>query len=317
MIQETIRSPVWFAAFWVEATADPTVPSGTVAIAGAQPKILAKLIPPTPPVTTPPVIPPLTPLPLGTPGAQTGGRQSTATGVTMVANNRGLLFQTLPMWYAGKPSEVDLQKLPMTPQLPSWQSVISVSLLSLDRRYHPRIVNLKPPTSLASAGLPSTTPAPIYVALRPSLQGTSITESGALTINLQWPKSPSGLPVPASWAVVTLTCTRTGVLYGFTGQADVNGDVIVPLTGLPPLPLPTSPADIMTLSVQADIDKSGQTEGSDTDALVALSPTSVLVSGSSTVVSTLPIKRGVVNTAATVGFPVGFTLQAPPPQPSS
>jgi hypothetical protein len=317
MIQETIRTPVWFVAFWVEATADPTVPSGTVAIAGAPPKILAKLIPPTPPVTTPPVIPPLTPLPLGTPGAQTGGVQSTATGVTMVVNNRGLLFQTLPMWYAGKPSEVDLQKLPVTPQLPSWQSVISVSLLSLDGRYHPRIANLKPPTSLASAGLPSTTPAPIYVALRPSLQGTSITESGALTINLQWPKSPKGLPVPASWAVVTLTCTRTGVLYGFTGQADVNGDVIVPLTGLPPLPLPTSPADIMTLSVQADINKSGLTEGSDTDALFALSPTSVLVSGSSTVVSTLPIKRGVVSTAATVGFPAGFTLQAPPPQPSS
>jgi hypothetical protein len=231
----------------------------------------------------------------------------------MVANNRGLLFQTLPIWYAGKPSDVDLQKLPVTPQLPSWQSVISLSLLSLDGRYHPRIVNLKAPTSLASAGLPR-----IYVALRPSRQGTRITESGALTINLQWPSAPSGLPVPASWAVVTLTCSRTGVPYGFTGQADVNGDVIVPLTGLPPLPLPTSPADIMTLSVQADFSQRGVAQGCDTDALLALSPTPVLVSGSSTVVSTLPIKRGVINTAATMaGFAAGFTLQAPPPQPSS
>jgi hypothetical protein len=310
MIQETIRTPTWFAAFWVEASADPNAQGGAVAIAGAPAKILAKLIPPTPPVTTPPATPPVTPLPLGSPGAATGA-PGAATGVTMVANIRGLLFQTLPKWYAGKPSEDDLQKFPVTPQLPSWQSVISVSLLSLDGRYHPRIVNLKPPNSLASAGSP-----PIYVALRPSLQGTRITESGALTINLQWPSAPSGLPVPASWAVVTLTCSRTGVPYGFTGQADVNGDVIVPLTGLPPLPQPTSPSDIMTLSVQADINQSGNTQGCDTDALLALGPTPVLVSGSSTVVSTLPIKRGVINTAAMVGFAAGFTLQAPP-QPSS
>jgi hypothetical protein len=300
MIQETIRTPTWFAAFWVEASADPTV---QVAIAGAPPRILAKLNP-------------LTPLPLGAPGAQTGG-QSTATGAYMVANNRGLVFQTQPIWYPRVPSEGDLNQFPIAPQLPSGQNVISVSLLSLDGRYHPRIVNLKPPTSLVSAGLPSTTPAPIFVALRPSLQGTRITESGALTINLQWPRALSGLPVPASWAVATLTCTRTGVPYGFTGQADVNGDVIVPLTGLPPLPLPTSPSDIMNMSVQADINQSGHTEGSDTDALLALSPTPVLVSGSSTVVSTLPIKRGLINTAAMAGFAAGFTLQAPPPQPSS
>jgi hypothetical protein len=295
MIQETIRTPVWFAAFWVEATADP---NAQVAIAGAPPKILAKLNP-------------LTPLPLGAPGAQTGG-QGAATGVTMVANNRGLLFQTLPVWYPRVPSEADLGILPSTPQLPSGQTVISVSLLSLDGRYHPRIANLKAPQVLAASGTPTTIPTLQYVALRPSLKGTSISESGALRINLQW-SAPS---VPASWAVVTLTCSRPGASYTFTGQADVDGDLIVPLTGLPPLPLPTSPADVMTLSVQADFSQRGVAQGCDTDALLALSPTPVLVSGSSTVVSTLPIERGVINTAATVGFAAGFTLQAPP-QPSS
>ncbi|MBV8105643.1 MAG: hypothetical protein JO223_13655 [Hyphomicrobiales bacterium] len=298
MIQETIRTPVWFAAFWVEASADPNAQGGTVAIAGAPPKILAKLIPPTL-------------LPLGAPGAQTGS-QGAATGVTMVANNRGLLFQTLPVWYPRAPNEADLNQVPSTPQLPSGQTVISVSLLSLDGRYHPRIANLQPPQVLAASGTPTTIPTLQYVALRPSLKGTSISESGALAMNLNW----SAAPLAASWAVVTLTCSRPGASYTFTGQADVNGDVIVPLTGLPPLPLPTSPSDIMTLSVQADQKQSGVTAGCDTDALLALSPTPVLVSGSSTVVSTLPIKRGVINTAAMAGFAAGFTLQAPA-QPSS
>jgi hypothetical protein len=299
MIQETIRTPVWFAAFWVEASADPNAQGGSVAIAGAPPKILAKLIPPTP-------TPPVTLLPQGSPGAATGA-PGAATGVTMVANNRGLLFQTLPVWYPKAPSEADLGILPSTPQLPSGQSVISVSLQSLDGRYHPRIANLTPPQVLAASGTPTTIRTLQYVALRPSLKGTSISESGALAMNLKW----SASPFPASWAVVTLTCSRPGANYTFTGQADVNGDVIVPLTGLPPLPLPTSPADIMTLSVQADQTQSGVTQGSDTDALLALGPTPVLVSGSSTVVSTLPIKRGVINTAAMAGFAAGFTLQAP------
>jgi hypothetical protein len=282
MIQETIRTPAWFAVFWVEATADPTVASGTVAIANAPPKILAKLSS-------------TTPLP---------------RGAAMVAANRGLLFQTLPVWYPRAPNEDDFNALPSAPQLPSGQRVFSVSLLSLDGRYHPRIVNLKPPPSLASGG--ASAAAPIYVALRQSLQGTRISESGALAINLQWPKPASGLPAPASWAVVTLTCTRSGVNYGFTGQADVNGDVIVPLTGLPPLPAPPAPQtpDVMNLSVRADISQSGVSQGCDTDALLALNPTPVLVSGSSTVVPTLSIKRGQISTAATFGF-AGFTLQAP------
>ncbi len=282
MMQEAIRTPVWFAAFWVEASADPNAEGGVVAIAGAPPKILANLNLNTP-------------LPLGTPGARTGD-QGVATGATLVANNRGLIFQTLPIWYPRAPSEGDLDGSPSAPQLPSGQGVISVSLLSLDGRYHPRIANLKPPTLLTPPGAP-----PFYVALRPSLQATRISESGALVINLKWSSAP---PIPASWAVVTLTCTRTGVNYGFTGQADVNGDVIVPLTGLPPLPQPTSPADMMNVIVQADINQSGVAQGCDTDALLALSATPITVAGSSTVVSSLPIKRGQITKA-------GFTLQAP------
>ena len=300
MIQETIRTPTWFALFWVEASADPTA-GGSVAIAGAPPKILATLNP-------------ATPLPRGAPaGAQSAS--PLPAGTTMVANSRGLIFQTLPIQYAGAPSEEQLQTLPVpTPQLPSGQSVISIGLVSVDGRYHPRIVNVKPPTSLAPGG--TTAPSPIYVLLRPSLQGTRISESGALILNMQWSTSTASAPLPARWAVVTLTCTRPGVTYGFTGQADVNGDVIVSLTGLPPLPQPTSPPDAMTLSVQADISQAklsqaDAAQGCDTDALVAMSPTPVLASGTSTVISTLPISRGKINNATTVGFAAGLTLQAP------
>ena len=67
----------------------------------------------------------------------------------------------------------------------------------------------------------------------------------------------------------------------------------------------------MNLSVHADITQSGVTQGCDTDALLALSPTPVLVTGSSTVVSTLPITRGQINTAASLNLAAGFTLQAP------
>jgi hypothetical protein len=303
MIQETIRTPLWFAVFWVEASADPNAQSGAVAIAGAPPKIAATLSP-------------LTPLPRGTPGAQSGG-QGAATGATMVANDRGLLFQTLPVSYAAGQSEDDLSQLPTAPQLPSGQSVISVSLVSLDGRYNPRVVNLKPPTTLATFGLPSTVPAPIYVGLRPSLQGTRISESGALAINLQWSRPASGPPVPASWAVVTLTCTRTGVNYGFTGQADINGDVIVPLTGLPPLP-PSQTSDTMNLSVYVDIRESGVAQGCDTDALLAMNPTPVIgtvaKTGASASVPSLSITRGKINTAATLGY-TSFTLQAPQGSP--
>ena len=192
----------------------------------------------------------------------------------MAAANQGLLFQTLPVWYPRAPNEDDFNALPSVPQLPGGQSVFSVSLLSLDGRYHPRIVNLKPPTSLASGGA-SPPAAPIYVALRPSLQGTRISEAGALAINLQLAE-PAQVRPPASWAVADphVHARRRG--YTFTGQADVNGDVIVPLTGLPPLPARRRPPPhAMNLTSSAPTSTSRRGPGCDTDALLALSPTPV------------------------------------------
>jgi hypothetical protein len=130
------------------------------------------------------------------------------------------------------------------------------------------------------------------------LQGTSIGEAGALVMNLQWQGAGA-----ASWSVVNLACIRNGVSLGFTGQADVNGDVIVALTGLPPLPSAQT-SDSMTLTVLGDPTQSGLAVGNpDT-----LKPVLISVGSGFSAQQTLAIVRGRFNTAATLKYP-GFNLQ--------
>jgi hypothetical protein len=272
MTGESIRTPTWFALFWVEPTADPASTTGMVAISGAPPRLQAT---------------PSTPLP---------------SGVRMLADPRGVIFQPSspqPLPRALLDSDFTLLPAPASPPGP-----ITVNVASLDGRFHPRVVHVTPPAALAAKGA-----LPIYAPLWSSLRGTSVGEAGALTINLQWP-APAGTLKPGSWAVLTLACTRNGAKYGFAAQADVNGDVIVPLTGLPPPPASTSaapPPDVMTLTVHADPTLSGIVTGADTDAVLKLAPIGVTASGGATAVTSLPLVWGQINTAVTLGLP-GFTL---------
>jgi hypothetical protein len=190
-------------------------------------------------------------------------------GITYVQDIRGLVF-------ASRPNQ------PVPPTL----STVAGIAQPLDGRFHPRQFSVAP-----------TPKAPSYVPLRPSLLGTSIGEAGAVAINLQWQGTKTGA---ASWSVVSLTCIRNGVSLGFTGQADVNGDVIVPLTGLPPLPA-TQTSDSMTLTVRGDATQSGADVGNPD----ALQPVPVSTGSGFAAQQTLAVVRGQFSTAA-----LKFTLQS-------
>jgi hypothetical protein len=205
-------------------------------------------------------------------------------GVTSVSDSRGLVLQAAPpILYPGLPTESELSA-PL--QLPAAVNVTGTAQ-PLDGRFHPRQFSVS-----------ATLQAPAYVLLRPSLQGTSIGEAGALVMNLQW-QSGGG----ASWSVVNLTCTRNGVSLGFTGQADVNGDVIVPLSGLPPLP-GTQQNDGMTLTILGDPTQYGLPVGNSD----ALNPVQISIGSGFAAQQTLPIVWGKINTAATLKYP-GFIVQ--------
>jgi hypothetical protein len=297
MMQESIRSPLWFALAWVEPTADPTVlsslagamprlandPTVLLSVAGAPPKLAIALLPPATP-QAPPQAPPWSPPPPLLP-----------RGVTMKANSRGVAFFAPPRWVAGVIASADFSDL-TAPQLSASRTTLSLSVVSLDGRFHPRIFGVSPPATLAAGAA-----APVPVALWPSLQATAVGEAGAVALHLQWSTADAR---PTSWAVVSLACTLNSVAYSFVGQADVNGDVIVPLTGLPPT-APTPTPVTMTLNVLADFNQSRQSQGCDTDALLSLSPATVTQTGAAAAVSTLSIMRGTFNNA------ISLTLQAP------
>jgi len=203
-------------------------------------------------------------------------------GITSATSSRGLALQTSPVLYQGVPTEAILATPPVLPAI-----VVAGIAQPLDGRFHPRQFSVTPKPQ-----------APTYVPLRPSLQATSVGEAGAVVMNLQWQGAGA-----ASWSVVNLACTRNGVPLGFTGQADVKGDVIVPLTGLPPLPSAQT-SDSMTLTVLGDPTQSGLAVGNPD----ALKPVQISVGSGFSAQQTLAIVRGQFNTAATLKYP-GFTLQ--------
>jgi hypothetical protein len=151
---------------------------------------------------------------------------------------------------------------------------------SLDGRYFPRLFTV------------TSNPAhPSYVPLRPSRQATRVTEAGAVTLNLRWTTGAA-----ASWSLVVLTCSRDGLSLSFSGQADANGDVIVPLTGLPPLAASQNP-DRMTMTVFADFSQAGSAIG-DPDALKPAMFSTAGAAAAATQSFTAP--RGAVSTAASL-----------------
>jgi len=213
-------------------------------------------------------------------------------GIVSVSGSLGLVLQTSPIFYSGQPSEAQLAS---PPSLAAF--TVSGTAQPLDGRFHPRAFTVSP-----------TRQAPSYVPLRPSLQGTSIGEAGALMMNLQWQpasgRTAPASPWPASWSIVNLVGTRNGAALAFTGQADVNGDIIVPLTGLPPLPAAQT-SDSLTMTMLGDQTQSGLSIGNP-DALAAVS---FSIGSGFAAQQTLSIQRGGIITPATLAIP-GFTLQA-------
>jgi hypothetical protein len=205
------------------------------------------------------------------------------SGLSAVTGSRGLVILRPAMSYNHIPAETDLAAPPAI-------AAFKVSGLAADLggRYHPRRF---------SVTLPAATPS--YVPLRPSLQGTRIGEAGAVVLNLTW----QGGAV-ASWSILQFACTRNGVLLNFSGQADVHGDVIVPLTGLPPLPA-SQTNDGMTVTALGDATQSGLPAG-DPDAL---KPVKISFGGAFALQQTLAVTRGQISNLTTLALP-SVTLQA-------
>lgn len=205
------------------------------------------------------------------------------SGISAQTGSRGLVLLTTPILYDHTPTEAELATVPVVPAV-----TVRGAVQALDGRFHPRQFSVAP-----------TPAAPSYVALRPSLQSTRIGEAGAVVLNMTWQGGG-----PASWCVLQLACTRTGINLGFSGQADVHGDVIVPLTGLPPLPA-SHTNDVMTLTALGDPTQSGQVVA-DPDML---KPVQVSVGGAFAAQQTFAVTRGQITTAATLAIP-GITLQS-------
>jgi len=205
------------------------------------------------------------------------------SGITVEVGNRGLVLLTKPILYDHVPTQADLATAPPVPQV-----TMRGSAEALDGRFHPRQFTVTP-----------TPAAPTYVALQPSLQAARIGEAGAVALSVKWQSGN-----PASWCVVKLTCTRNGTKFGFSGQADLAGDVIVPLTGLPPLP-PSQTNDAMTLTALGVPSHSGRPVA-DPDEL---RPVQVSIGGGFAAQQTLTVTRGRITTAITLAIP-GITLQS-------
>jgi hypothetical protein len=205
------------------------------------------------------------------------------SGITVEVGNRGLVLLATPILYDHVPTQADLATAPTVLQV-----TVSGSAEPLDGRFHPRQFTV------------TTTPgAPTYVALQPSLQAARIGEAGAVILSVKWQNGN-----PASWCVVRLACTRNSAQLGFSGQADLAGDVIVPLTGLPPLP-PSQTNDTMTLTALGVPSHSGQPLA-DPDEL---QPVQVSIGAGFAARQTLNITRGRITTAITLAIP-GITLQS-------
>jgi hypothetical protein len=206
-------------------------------------------------------------------------------GITAQTGSRGLVLLSSPIFYDHLPTETELATPPAT--LPA--ITVRGAAEPLDGRFHPRQFSAAP-----------TPAAPSFVALHPSLQATRIGEAGAVVLNLKWQDG-----TVASWCVVRFTCSRNGTSFGFSGQADLKGDVIIPLTGLPPLPPSQTTPDTMTLTVTGDPAQSGQAVV-DPDAQ---HPVQISIGGTFAVQHNLSVPRGRLSTAATLNIP-GVTLQS-------
>ena len=100
-----------------------------------------------------------------------------------------------------------------------------------------------------------------------------------------------------------LACTRSGQTFGFAGQCNAAGDVVVPLTGLPPLPQ-GQPADSMVLTARGLLAQAAAA-AADTDAQ---KPLLIAIGAGFAAQQTIPAIRGAFNTAASLSL-AAITLE--------
>jgi len=204
-------------------------------------------------------------------------------GTQVALGSRGLAVLLRPIAYDHAPTPAELGVPLGIPPL-----TIAGVVRTVDGRFHPRRFRetLSPAT-------------PNYVPLRRSLQATTVGEAGAVILTLRWDTG-----APASWSVVLLSCVRNGVTLGFCGQADRHGDVIIPLTALPPL-APGQGNDSMIVRVNADFAQAGA-DAADPDALAAASFSTGAGFASQ---HSVTIVRGTITKGRDLGF-AAVTLQS-------
>lgn len=157
---------------------------------------------------------------------------------------RGILLSAPAIRFDHMPSEAERSAPVATNPI-----TVAGEVRPLNARYHPRQFSV----SLTADGLG-------YVPLYPSAAMTRFGEAGGVAFRLRYSDGS-----PAAWAIGTLSCTRNGQSFAFSGQADIAGDILIAMTGLPPLPASAS-ADQMTLAIVADPAQS-RLSAADPDAL--------------------------------------------------
>ena len=206
--------------------------------------------------------------------------------VTWRADSRGIVLLAEPICYDHMPTPDELATPPFTAAI-----TVSGEVTSRDGRFHPRLFTV-----------PLNADRIAYVPLYRSAVTTRFDEAGGLAISLRYADG-----APAAWAVATLTCTRTGKTFAFSGQANERGDLLVAMRGLPPPPA-SSASDQMTMTVVAPATHAPAPPIADPDALSARQ-IRLGASGGFTDSVILPFTRGQVVTATSPNVPF-VTLEA-------
>jgi hypothetical protein len=200
--------------------------------------------------------------------------------ITWRADPRGIVLLAEPVFYDHMPTPDELAKPPFSAPI-----TVSGQVTSRDGRFHPRLFSV-----------PLNADRVAYVALYRSTVTTRFDEAGGLAVRLVYADG-----APAAWSVATLTCTRTGKTFTFSGQANQQGDLLVAMRGLPPPPA-SNATDQLTMTVVAPATHPQPIPVADPDALTARR-LRLAGSGAFTDSVTIPFTRGQVLTATDPSVP--------------
>ena len=206
--------------------------------------------------------------------------------ITWRTDPRGIMLLAEPVFYDHMPTPDELATPPFSAPI-----TVSGQVTSRDGRFHPRLFSV-----------PLNADRIAYVPLYRSTVTTRFDEAGGLAVRLRYADG-----TPAVWAIATLTCTRTGKTFTFSGQANQQGDLLVAMRGLPPPPA-SNATDQLTMTVVAPATHTQPIPIADPDALTARR-LRLGSSGPFTDSVTIPFTRGQVLTATDPTVPFA-TLEA-------